>query len=79
MSSRIPPPYLDTLSHFLCSITLDGLTAEAMERARWIIADCIPVIAAGMQQPEIKAFVAKHLASAASGNAWLRSAGHHDR
>lgn len=75
MSSRIPPPYLDTLSHFLCSTTLDGLTAEAMERARWIIADCIPVIAAGMQQPEMKAFVAKHLASAASGNAWVIGAG----
>jgi 2-methylcitrate dehydratase PrpD len=46
-----------------------------MERARWIIADCIPVIAAGMQQPEMKAFVAKHLASAASGNAWVIGAG----
>jgi hypothetical protein len=26
-----------------------------------IITDCIPVIATGMQQPEMKALVAKHL------------------
>jgi 2-methylcitrate dehydratase PrpD len=75
MSSRIPPPYLETISRFLCSTTLADMPAEAKDRARWVIADCVPVIAAGMQQPEMKAFVAKHLANAASGNAWVIGAG----
>lgn len=75
MSSRIPPPYLETISRFLCSTTLPDLPAEAKDRALWVIADSIPVIAAGMQQPEMKAFVAKHLASASSGNAWVIGAG----
>jgi hypothetical protein len=35
------------------------------------ITDCIPVIATGMQQPEMKALVAKHLAQAGAGNAWV--------
>ena len=71
MSSRTAPPYLETLSHFLCSTTLADLPAETRDRARWVIADCIPVVAAGMQQPEMKAFVAMHLQHAASGNAWV--------
>ena len=75
MSSRSPPPYLETISRFLSGTTLADLPAEARDRARWVIADCIPVIAAGMQQPEMKAFVGKHLASAASGSAWVIGAG----
>jgi 2-methylcitrate dehydratase PrpD len=75
MPSRTPPPYLDTVSHFLSGTRLDALTPEAKDRARWIIADCIPVIASGMQQPEMKAFVAKHLANAAPGSAWVIGAG----
>jgi 2-methylcitrate dehydratase PrpD len=75
MSSRTPPPYLEQISRFLCSTTLSDLPADAKDRARWVIADCIPVIAAGMQQPEMTAFVGKHLASAASGSAWVIGAG----
>lgn len=71
MSSRTPPPYLETMSRFLCGTTLSGVSPEARDRARWIIADCIPVIAAGMQQPEMKALIAKHLPGAAPGNAWV--------
>lgn len=75
MTVRTPPPYLATLSRFLCAATLTDLTEEARDRARWIIADCIPVIAAGMQQPEMKALVAKHLSAAAPGHAWVIGAG----
>ena len=75
MSSRVPPPYLETISRFLSGATLADLTPQARDRARWIIADCIAVIAAGMQQPEMKAFVAKQLASAGPGNAWVIGAG----
>ncbi len=75
MSSRTPPPYLETTARFLCGASLSDLSPEARDRARWIIADCIPVIAAGMRQPEMKAFVAKHLPGAAPGNAWVIGAG----
>ena len=42
---------------------------------RAIIADCIPVIAAGMQQREMQAFAAGHLACSGAGNAWVIGAG----
>ena len=71
MSDRTRPRYLSTLAEFASDARLDALSAAARERARWIIADCIPVIAAGMQQPEMKAMVAKHLAQAAPGRAWV--------
>src|SRR5687767_7221034 len=75
MSSRTTPPYLERISRFLCSTTLDDVPAEAEDRPCWAIADCIPVIAAGLQQPEMRAFVGKHLASASSGTAWVIGAG----
>jgi 2-methylcitrate dehydratase PrpD len=75
MSSRTPPSYLATIGRFLSGTTLADVSGEARDRARWIIADSVAVIAAGMQQPEMKAFVARHLASAGSGNAWVIGAG----
>lgn len=75
MSIRTPPSYLETTSRFLCSTTLADVPAAAKDRARWVIADCVPVIAAGMQQPEMKAFAARHLANAAPGSAWVIGAG----
>ena len=59
MSDRNRPTYLKTFGEFASTATLATLSDAARERARWIVADCIPVIAAGMQQPEMKAFVAK--------------------
>ncbi|MBI3918489.1 MAG: MmgE/PrpD family protein [Betaproteobacteria bacterium] len=75
MPSRKPPPYLDTVSRFICGATLSDLPAQVKDRAHWVIADSVPVIAAGMQQPEMKAFVARHLASAGSGTVWVVGAG----
>ncbi len=75
MSDRTPPRYLTTLAEFACTTQLASLSDRARDRARWVIADSIPVIAAGMQQPEMKALVAKHLAQAAPGNAWVIGAG----
>lgn len=72
---RSPPQYLVTLAQFAAGTALSGISAEARERARWVIADSIPVIAAGMQQPEMKAFAARHLAEAAPGPAWVIGAG----
>ncbi len=75
MSGRAPPQYLTTLAEFACDTRLPELSARARERAKWVIADSIPVIAAGMQQREMKTLVEKHLAQAASGNAWVIGAG----
>ncbi len=75
MSDRTTPQYLTTLAEFAASTQLANISAAARERARWIIADSIPVVAAGMQQTEMKTYVAKQLADAAPGTAWVIGAG----
>ena len=75
MSSRNPPPYLETIGRFLSSATLTDLPAQARDRARWVVTDSVAVVGAGMQQPAMRAFVDKHLANAGSGNAWVIGAG----
>jgi 2-methylcitrate dehydratase PrpD len=75
LSNRTPPQYLMTLAAFAADTPLSGISAAARERARWVIADSIPVIAAGMRQAEMRAFAAQHLADAAPGPAWVIGAG----
>ncbi|MEO8442991.1 MAG: MmgE/PrpD family protein, partial [Betaproteobacteria bacterium] len=75
MSDRTRPEYVKKLAEFAANTQLDGISAAARARARWVIADSIPVIAAGMQEPEMKAFVARQLAGAPTGNAWVIGAG----
>lgn len=75
MTDRTPPPYLLELASFAANTRLDNISAAACERARWVIADSIPVVAAGMQQDEMKMFVARHLAEAAPGPAWVIGTG----
>ncbi len=75
MTDRTPPHYLTTLAEFAANTSLAGIGEAARDRARWIVADSIPVIAAGMQQPEMQRYVAKHLADAAPGPAWVIGAG----
>jgi 2-methylcitrate dehydratase PrpD len=65
------PAYLRALAEFAATTRIDDLPARALERTRWVIADCLPVIAAGMQTDEMRAFVAGHMAHAAAGNAWI--------
>src|SRR5258706_14512863 len=61
--------YLTTLAEFACATRLADLPASLLERGRWIIADSVGAIAGGMQMPEMKAFVAKHLAGRQPGAA----------
>ena len=56
-------------------MTLETLGPEVIDRAQWVIADSIPVIAAGMQMPEMKALVANHLKGSPRGDAWVFGAG----
>jgi 2-methylcitrate dehydratase PrpD len=69
------PAYLDQVSSFIVNTTLADLTPGARDRGRWVIADSIPVIAAGMQTPELKAFAKLQLANAASGESWVLGTG----
>ena len=71
MSDRTRPQYLKTLAEFAANTTLDRISEAARTRARWVIADSIPVIAAGMQEAEMKAFVSRQLAEAGAGTAWI--------
>jgi 2-methylcitrate dehydratase PrpD len=61
--------YLRELASFACKARLADLPAPVLARARWVIADSLPVIAAGMQQPEMQALVKSHLPGGVSGNA----------
>ena len=66
-----PPEYIGELARFACSARLQDLGGRALERTRWVIADSLPVIAAGMQQPEMQAFAQKQLANTGGGIAWV--------
>lgn len=71
MSERTRPQYLKTLAEFAANTPLDRISDAARTRARWVIADSIPVIAAGMQEAEMQAFVSRQLADAGAGTAWI--------
>ena len=75
MTHSIRPHYLNKLGEFVSDGDLRALSAAARERALWVIADCIPVIAAGMQQREMKALAAKQMAQAGQGTAWVIGTG----
>ena len=66
-----PPDYIAELARFACTARLRDLGDRALERTRWVIADSLPVIAAGMQQPEMQAFMQKQLTTTGGGLAWV--------
>ena len=67
--------YLDTLSRFACETRLADIPAGVRDRCRVIIADMLAVIAAGMQESEMKALVANHLPRVAGGHASVIGSG----
>jgi 2-methylcitrate dehydratase PrpD len=75
MTAPDRPDYLKKLATLCAEASLEMLGAAVVDRARWIIADSIPVIAAGMQMPEMKALVATHLKGSTAGSAWVFGAG----
>jgi len=77
MNDARRPEYLKVLADFAAAANQRTLGPAVVERARWIIADCIPVIAAGMQTPEMQALVARHLGSSSAGvgRAWVLGTG----
>jgi len=64
--------YLQELAAFACRTRLAELPPQVVERTRWLVADSLPVIAAGMQQPEMQALL-KH--GFRSGRSWVIGTG----
>ena len=67
--------YLDQASEFLYATTLDAISVQARVRATAIFADCLAVIAAGMQVKEMQAFYKAHSLTAAQGSASIIGTG----
>ncbi|OZI18842.1 hypothetical protein CAL26_14240 [Bordetella genomosp. 9] len=67
--------YLDRLADFICDARLADLDASTLRHGRWVIADTLPVVASGMQLPEMRAFADAHLAQAGAGRAWVLGTG----
>lgn len=70
-----PVDYLDTLAEFASSFNPAKLPEHVKERSKWILADTIGVIAAGMKEKEMVAFSDVHLQTCAPGPAWVIGAG----
>jgi 2-methylcitrate dehydratase PrpD len=60
--------YLQELAAFACRTRLADLPAQVLERTRWVVADSLPVIAAGMQQPEMQALLKNDFSR---GRSWV--------
>lgn len=60
--------YLQELAAFACRTRLADLPAKVLERTRWVVADSLPVIAAGMQQPEMQALLKNDFSG---GRSWV--------
>jgi 2-methylcitrate dehydratase PrpD len=64
-----PPRYLKILSEYVARTTLDDLPAAVVERARWLLADTLPLIAVGAKAVELRAFAERQLSAKAQGEA----------
>ena len=71
--------YLACLGDFACAARYDELPPAVAERVRWVIADSIAVIAAGMQAPEMQAFAASYLKRVPDEGSWVIGAGRRAR
>jgi len=67
--------YLDRLSAWAATAPLDALPPAVRERACLVIADSLGVTVHGMQVPEMRKFVERHLADARPGRASVIGAG----
>ena len=76
-AARMPigPAYLQALSTWLVRTRLEDMPPEIVERGRWIMADCIAAVVAGLRVPEMRAFTAKHLDGGAPGLASVLGTG----
>ncbi len=69
MQNQTAPRYLKVLSDYVSETRLEDLPGEVIERGRWVIADCLLLIAAGMQAAQMRDFARRQLASDPKGEA----------
>jgi 2-methylcitrate dehydratase PrpD len=60
--------YLDELARFACRTRLADLSAAALERTRWLVADTLPVIGAGMREPQMQSLLKSN---GSPGKSWI--------
>ena len=60
------PDYLAKLAQFAATTRLEEIPLEVIARAKEILLDTLPVIAAGMRSPELQALADRQIASGAS-------------
>lgn len=67
--------YLDAISRFASATGFDAVPADVRGRCKVIFADLLAVIAAGMQEPEMKSLVAAHVPGVAAGRSAVLGSG----
>lgn len=67
--------YLDQLAEFACTAVLADIDPRALRHLRFIIADTLAVFAAGNQEPEMRALLARQQGLVAAGQASVVGAG----
>jgi 2-methylcitrate dehydratase PrpD len=67
--------YLERIARFVAVTPPTDIPAVVLERTKQILADTLPVIAAGMRSPELAALSQRQLAAGAPGPAWVIGAG----
>src|SRR5512134_1345875 len=73
------PHWLNDLAAFCADLRFADLPREVVERTRLVLADSIGAVAAGAQEPEMKAFTAKLLELGGTGGAMAPVIGAHCR
>jgi 2-methylcitrate dehydratase PrpD len=63
--------YFDQLTDFAFDSSPESLPESIRVRSGWILADCLGVIATGMQASEMRRFVDAYIGTSAGGVSWL--------
>ncbi|MBL8381264.1 MAG: MmgE/PrpD family protein, partial [Burkholderiales bacterium] len=69
------PDYLEQLARFVGTTPADQVPQAVRERAKWLIADSLPVYATGMRAAPMQALAARQMGNAAPGRAWVLGLG----
>jgi 2-methylcitrate dehydratase PrpD len=67
--------YLDAIAKFACETGFSDVPPDVIEHCKLILSDTLPVIGAGMREPEMQRLTARHLPKAAPGKAWVLGSG----
>ena len=67
--------YLERIARFVAETRPSDIPASVLERTKLILADTLPVIAAGMQSAELIALSRRQLEAGAPGSAWVIGTG----